>query len=222
MSQVNTSTQILIADTQYLIIASLKILLEDGNRYAVHTVTNKYDLETAMLMHQVSVLIVDFVNIDFDGISDLQNIKAINLKLSILILINSIGKSELLELNSIGIQNIILKNADKDEILSAIDATVKGKKYYSEEVLDMLFELNEQKKSGEEPDVQLTRCELEIVQLIADGNTTKEIALLKHVSFHTVMSHRKNIFRKLSINNASELLMYAVKAGLVSVIEYHI
>ena len=125
-------------------------------------------------------------------------------------------------MNNIGIHNIVNKTADKEEILNALEATVKAKKYYSENILEILFEFQERKKTSDNIDEQLTCSEIGIIRLIADGYTTKEIASRKNISFHTVMSHRKNIFRKLGVNNISELLMYSVKAGLIGTIEYHI
>ena len=70
----------------------------------------------------------------------------------------------------------------------------------------------------------LNRLEAEgIVKKSSEGYTvTKEIAKQKNISFHTVMTHRKNIFRKLGINNVSELLMVAMKTGLIDTIEYYI
>jgi DNA-binding NarL/FixJ family response regulator len=127
-----------------------------------------------------------------------------------------------MELNNIGIHNIIFKTADQEEILAALEATVKAKKFYSENVLKILFEFQERKKTSENIDEQLTCSEVGIIKLIADGYTTKEIASRKNISFHTVMSHRKNIFRKLGVNNISELLMHSVKSGLIGTIEYHI
>ena len=69
---------------------------------------------------------------------------------------------------------------------------------------------NEKKSTGEETG-QLTTSEMEIVRLIAEGLTTKEIASRKYISFHTVITHRKNIFRKLGVSSVSELIMYAIK-----------
>jgi len=60
------------------------------------------------------------------------------------------------------------------------------------------------------------------VKLIAEGLTTKEIANRKHLSFHTVNTHRKNIFRKLNVSNTSELIMFAIKSGWIENIEYYI
>ncbi|MBI5008743.1 MAG: response regulator transcription factor [Bacteroidia bacterium] len=81
--------------------------------------------------------------------------------------------------------------------------------------------LSTPENSGEEPG-QLTPSEMEIVRLISEGLTTKEIASRKNISFHTVITHRKNIFRKLGVSSVSELIMYAIKSGWINMIEYHI
>jgi DNA-binding NarL/FixJ family response regulator len=86
--------------------------------------------------------------------------------------------------------------------------------------LDLLFDPNE-KKSQPSP-AQLTTSEIEIVRLISQGLTNKEIAVKKILSIHTIMTHRKNILRKVGVSNASELIMYAIKSGLIDNIEYHI
>jgi DNA-binding NarL/FixJ family response regulator len=159
--------------------------------------------------------------IDISGISELKEIKISFPHLKMLVISNSISKADLHELNSAGINDIILKTADKEELIEAIDSTLKGKKYYSNELLDLLFEVNE-KKSPIEGIGQLTISEIEIVRLISDGLTTKEIASRKFISFHTVITHRKNIFRKLGVTSISELIMYSIKAGWIDTIEYHI
>jgi DNA-binding NarL/FixJ family response regulator len=215
-------TTLLIADSQYLITESLKFILEStGNFRVYNVVTEKTELIKALKPGNISLLILDHSLIDIAGISELKELKGSFSDLKILVLSNSVSKAEMIELNSAGINDIILKTADKEELLEAIDATLKGKKYYSNELLDLLFEVNEKKNTGEETG-QLTMSELEIVRLISEGFTTKEIASHKFISFHTVISHRKNIFRKLGVTSISELIMYSIKAGWINTIEYHI
>ena len=125
------------------------------------------------------------------------------------------------EFTHLGIKNIIDKNVDKEELFSAMEAALKNKKYYSENILDLLTESELNYNKATEI-AHLTPTEIEIVKLIAQGLTAKEIASRKHISFHTVMSHRKNIFKKLSINNSPELIMYAIRTGLIDNIEYYI
>ena len=71
------------------------------------------------------------------------------------------------------------------------------------------------------PDL-LTATETEIVKAIAQGKTTKEIAAERFLSIHTITTHRKNIFRKLGVNTAHEVVKYALRAGLVDSEEFYI
>ena len=217
-----TSIQVLIADSQFLITESLKFILQSEGRFNVNkVVTEKSELIKALKTENISLLILDHLMIDISGISELKEIKISFPHLKMLVISNSISKADLHELNSAGINDIILKTADKEELIEAINSTLKGKKYYSNELLDLLFEVNE-KKSPIEGIGQLTISEIEIVRLISDGLTTKEIASRKFISFHTVITHRKNIFRKLGVTSISELIMYSIKAGWIDTIEYHI
>ena len=214
--------KILIADSQFLVVETLKSLIENDERFCLSgTVGSQRELYKLLAESNCNLLITDIGLLDYDGVSDLQKIKQQFPKMAILILTNSISKAEFTELTKIGIKNIIYKTADRDELLAGIDAALKGKKYYSEEILDMLLELGETRAAPEE-NSNLTISEIEIVRLIAGGMTTKEIAEKKCISFHTVNTHRKNIFRKLGVSNASELIMYAIRAGWIDNIEYFI
>ena len=214
--------RIMIADGQFLITESLKSILSDEGSFIVEAVlTGKTEIIKALTNSEVSILIIDPSYIDLSSFSEIKEIRGNFPKLKFLVLTNSLTKTELHELNSLGITNIILKTSDRDEIFEALNATVKGKKYYSSELLELLFEINERINSGEDTG-QLTPSEMEIVRLISDGLTTKEIASRKFISFHTVITHRKNIFRKLGVSSVSELIMYAIRAGWINMIEYHI
>ncbi|MBK9391386.1 MAG: response regulator transcription factor [Bacteroidetes bacterium] len=181
----------------------------------------KNEIIKVLTNSEVSVLIIDPSFIDLSSFSEIQEIRDNFPGLKFIVLTNSLSKNELQELNSLGITNIVLKSSDRDEIFEALNASVKGKKYYSCELLEILFEINERINSGEETG-QLTPSEMEIVRLISEGLTTKEIASRKFISFHTVITHRKNIFRKLGVSSVSELIMYAIKSGWINLIEYHI
>ena len=169
----------------------------------------------------IGILIIDPFFTDFNEIADLKIITVNFPFVKIIVLVNSITRKELHELNSIGITNVVLKTAGQQDIFDSINSALTGKKYYSNELLDLIFDQNNNK--GAIPDTgQLTASELEIVRLISEGLTTKEIAARKFISFHTVISHRKNIFRKLGVKSVSELIMYGIKAGWITTIEYYI
>jgi len=213
---------VLIADSQFLITESLKSILQNNGNFIVSKVVNeRSELVKALKDESVSLLIIDHSQIDISSISELKEICSSYPDLKVLVISNGVTKAELHEFNSAGITDIILKIVDKEELFEAIDASLKGKKYYSEELIDLLFEADEKKRSFDET-VQLTSSELEIVRLISDGLTTKEIASRKFISFHTVISHRKNIFRKLGVTSVSELIMFAIRSGWINTIEYNI
>lgn len=218
----NSLPKIIIADSQFLVVETLKTLLAAEGKYTVESiVTSKYELYKTLEKNPCNLLITDFNLVDYESIDDLQEVKRKFPELTILVLTNNVAKAEFAVLSKIGIKNIIYKTADREEVLAAVDAALKGRKYFAEEILDIILELNENKSVPEEP-AHLTGSEIEIVRLISGGLTTKEIAFQKNISFHTVNTHRKNIFRKMGVTNASELIIQAIKAGWIDNIEYFI
>lgn len=215
-------SRIIIADTQFLITESLqKLLLDEFHISESVLVTGKLELLAILSASPAQLLIIDYNHIDFEDISEMQKLILEKFDIGVLVLIDSLKKSELIELNLKGIKNILLKNADKEELISGIKSALAGKKFYSQEVLD-LFTEDHYIKPALRDSVNLTISEIEIIKAIAEGYTTKQIAARKFISHHTVMTHRKNIFRKLNINNASELVMFAIRAGIIDAIDYQI
>jgi DNA-binding NarL/FixJ family response regulator len=220
-SMILSEKHILIADNQYLISRSLAELLSQKYQFIVREiVTNRKDLERALKEGQLSLLIIDVNHFDFEGPSDIKDAIASG-SIPVLVITNSLTRNELAGLDSIGVKNILFKSSSEAEILTAVDLTLQGRKFYGRDVMEILLEKGEWKKTIQE-NTSLTASEIEIVKLIAEGMTTKEIASRKNVSFHTIMTHRKNIFRKARVNNASELVMFAIRAGIIDTIEYQI
>lgn len=212
---------IVICDSQYLIVEALKTIIDRWPEYAVQGYANNIrDLNEKLQTLKPDFLITDFRTIERVAFETLGNIMKEFTDLHTIILTNQLNRNELNELNRIGIKCILYKTATDDDIKAALDAALKNKKYYSDEVLDVLMDMQEEVADNKQ--VSLTPTELEIVKLIANGLTTKEIAEQKHVSFHTIVSHRKNIFRKLEINSVSELVVYALRSGLSDSLDFNI
>lgn len=210
------------AEDNVRVVEALRSLIMADRTYSISgVVATRQELLKLLDEGEADLLITDYVNIDYDGIDDLRIIRQTNPRLSVLILTNTISKQEFAELTKSGIKNIICKTADKDEIFSAMESALKSRKFYSDEILDLFLDISESKYVAEDPKT-LTPSEIEIVKLIADGLTTKEIASRRNISYHTVNTHRKNIFRKVEVSNASELIMLAIKAGWIDNIEYYI
>lgn len=119
---------------------------------------------------------------------------------------------------------VVMKDNSKEEIMSALQCASRKQRYICNHVSNLL--LSGTASSAASPatvdDHLLTQTEKNILKEIALGKTTKEIAAEKNLSFHTINSHRKNIFRKLGVNNVHEATKYAMRAGIVDLAEYYI
>ncbi len=213
----------IIADSQYLVAESLSMLIRQTPGFMIKGLAkNMGELKNLLKEKpETQLLIIDYFLFDFQGIEDLFQMLSPYPGMKVLILTNAVRPVDVNEFKKTGIQNILYKTAERDDILQAIQYTLQGKKYYADEIMDMLIAGNSSRNEVVSPAV-LTPAEIEITKLIASGLTTKKIADQKHKSFHTIMSHRKNIFRKLNINNTSELVRYAIQSGLIDNIEYYI
>ncbi len=220
--QLNKIQDIIIADSQFLAIESLRALIESEGHYNLGGIAaNRVELNKLLKEFQDSLLIVDFANIDFQGVDDLRLIRQNYPKLSVLILTNSLTTVEFASLSKVGIRNIIYKNAAKEELIGAFDATLNGEDFYSDEISGLSVYQNLNRAEGELQQ-SLTASEIEIVKLIADGLTTRKIASYKAISHHTVNTHRRNIFRKVEVSNVNELILHAIKSGWIDNVEYSI
>lgn len=113
--------------------------------------------------------------------------------------------------------SILFKDSSLHEIRECL-FLVNRQRYVCQRMMEILLA----PAAPREEDLHLTRTETEILKDIALGLTTKEIAERRFSSFHTVNTHRKNIFRKLGVNNVHEATRYALRAGLVDTAEYYI
>ena len=208
---------IVITDTQYLTSNALQSLLISRG-YVVQVARCEEELVRFLMQNQVMLLITDYMMFDFLSIPELIGIKDRSPDTAVLVLTGAISQVQIRDLHNAGIRNVSLKTDDRDELIRAVEVALKGRQHYSEGVLEILLK----KQEVADTTYLLTKSEVDIVRQIASGLTTKEIALKKQISFHTVMTHRKNIFRKLGISSSPELVMYAIKSGLIENDECHI
>ena len=214
--------KIIIADTQFLTLNSMVQMIESEKKYTVCGLAENMEDLLRLLKADIPDLLITDINLfDYDSPDDLKLIIQEHHIPAVLILTNRLTNIEVGMLLRAGFKNISLKTDEREDLLSSIEMSLKQQKQISGQILLMLTDRAEEKDHDAESSV-LTQSELEIVKLIAEGYTTKEIALKKHNSFHTVMTHRKNIFRKLGINNVSELIRFAVRNGLTDYLEYNI
>lgn len=209
---------IIIADNQFLAReAVISILSKLDFNFNIETVYFKTDLIEQVTILKPAIVITDPDTIDFDSADDLRLIKKYSPNTEIFILTHNQDNNDVAAILDAGANQYLLKNTDDKDFNDALRASICHKKYLCSEILDIILN----KKPVQEP-TRITSSEIEIVRLIAQGLTAKEIATKKFISVHTVNTHRKNIFRKLNVNSTSELIMHAIRAGIVDTTEYYI
>lgn len=114
------------------------------------------------------------------------------------------------------VASYLTKVCDKAEIQQAFAAVVKGDRFFCNQIMEIILQTHSAKPEENCKPSKLSGREVEIVRLIAEGLTTNAIADQLHLSPHTVYTHRKNIMRKVNVNSAPELVLYAVTEGLIA------
>jgi len=186
-------------------------------------VTSKLELHKALLYNEDATVIIDFDSLGIDNIDEITILSNCFPRSNWLFMGDIPDEAFLMPLTaSFERANFILKSNEYDMITMAILDTLSGKKYFCSEALHIIMDGHNRKKESAGKRDLLTHTELELIQLFTQGRTAKEIAESRCLSHHTVNTHRKNIFRKLRINNVQELIKFALKNRLVDLTEYYI
>lgn len=211
---------IILADNQDLTRLGLVYTLQKmGHSDDVFVVTDKIELAYRLKEDPESVLVLDYTLFDFNDAAEMV-ILSQRFKQVMFVFFSEDLSTEFVRqiIPSIPKSSILLKDSPLPEVRQCITDAIHGKRYICQHAAGIFISSEVQR----EEQVHLTKTETEILKDIALGMTTKEIAAKRFSSFHTVNTHRKNIFRKLGVNNAHEATKYALRAGLVDEAEYYI
>ena len=214
----------IIAENNDLCRLGLKCIIHDQIQSPViHFAANKLELHKALLTYSSAIVILEFDSLDVENLDEITVLSICFPQSNWLFVGDLADETFLMPLTaSFDKANFVLKTNDYDVIATAILNTVSGKKYFCSEALQIIMNGHNRKKENSAKRSLLTHTELELVQLFTQGKTAKEIAELRCLSHHTINTHRKNIFRKLELNNVQELIKFALKNGLVDLTEYYI
>jgi len=162
------------------------------------------------------VVIMDIAMSGMDGLEATRRIRKKSPKMKVLVLTQYDNKEYILSVIKAGASGYVPKRALGSELVSAIRAVQQGDSFLYPSAAAALIEDYLQQAREEEPYDQLTAREREILKLIAEGHTSREIADMLFLSPKTALGHRSKIMEKLNLHNQTELIKYAMRKGLVS------
>ena len=209
----------IIADNQEITRFALESLLRQNDQNIVYRAFDKNSLVNQLKEHENATVILDYTLFDFAD-EDQLLIVSERFALSQWPIISDELTSQFLKrvVYSSHQFSIVFKDGPMSDLREALSSINRHVRYISQRALEAIItHQNDDEKPG-----LLTATETEIVKSIAQGKTTREIAEERFSSIHTITTHRKNIFRKLGVNTAHEVIKYAIRAGLVDASEFYI
>jgi len=209
----------LLADNQDITREGIKALIGSAGIAAqVIRVRNRAELQEWLRAHPDAVVVLDYALFDF--VSAQQMLVACeSARHSRWILFSDEPAAAFLRLVLVAnpTLSVVFKYDTAEEITDALLHAARGERFICDSAARLLDE-----RAAPAPTTPLTAMERAVLREIAMGKTTKEIAWEKKLSFHTVNAHRKNIFRKIEVNNVHEAIRYALRAGIIDQAEYFI
>jgi DNA-binding NarL/FixJ family response regulator len=212
-----TRARVLLADDHTIVAEGIASLLEPEYEL-VGRVENGRDLVRAADELSPDVIVTDISMPLLNGIEALRQLKQANPDVRVVFLTVHADISYVTEAFRAGASGYVLKQSAAEELRSAIRAVHEGKTYVTPLVAtDRLDDLLGAEEQVESLAVVLTQREREVLQLLAEGRSVKEIAAVLAISPRTVEFHKYNVMEKLGLRTTAELTQYAIKHGIVSV-----
>ena len=211
---------ILLADDHNVMRAGLKLLLEShaGFRVISEASDGNQAVENA-LRTRPEVVVLDIAMPKLSGIEAAQRISAQLPQTAIIILSMHSDEGYVLRALKSGARGYLLKDSAESDLIQAIKAVSEGKAFFSPEISKVLAEdyVREINIRGAEDSYDLlSPREREILQLLVEGRSNKDIAGSLNLSLYTVETHRRNLQSKLNLHSFPELILYAVRKGIIS------
>ncbi|MCP4679141.1 MAG: response regulator transcription factor [Deltaproteobacteria bacterium] len=211
-------TNMIIADDHMLMREGLRSLLE--KQQDIQVVGEASDGRTAVRMVQEKkpdLVIMDIGMPDLNGIEATRQIVESTSRTKVIALSMHSSERIVLEMLRAGASAYVLKLSAFEEVTRAVDAVIANKRYLSPSIAGVVIDKIMDQDSLEAPSAysSLTPREREVLQLLAEGRNTKEIAFDLGISTRTVDVHRKNTMDKLSLYSVAELTRYALREGLI-------
>lgn len=215
MTKSKPATRVVVADTAFLIRKGLRTLLQEQPQFeCVAEVATAEGLYTTLGSVMTDVLIIDHCCNACFSYEAIAEVRKRYPRLNVLVISHEKSPDAVRRILQLGVRNYLLKDCDAQEITDALVACAGGEKYFCAQIVDLLLE-KELAAEGHCMTGAISERELDVIRHLVSGQRPKEIAAAMHLSYHTIVTHKRNIYAKLGISNTVELAMYAVKTGLL-------
>ena len=214
------STRVLLADDHRLMRSGLRLVLEQDK--GIQVVGEADDGRQAVAMSGTlhpDVIVMDIGMPNLNGIEAARQITEADPRIAVIMLSMHSDEGYVLRALKSGARAYLLKDSAEADLSRAIQAVIEGKSFFSPAVSKLLLEdyMRKLQRAGAEDSYDLlSPREREILQLVAEGKSSKEIANALNLSVYTVETHRSNLMQKLNLRGIPELILYAVRKGLIS------
>jgi DNA-binding NarL/FixJ family response regulator len=202
-----------LADDHALVRAGIRALVQSVREFEVvgEAGDGREALQLAKTL-QPDVMLLDVAMPELNGLDAIPRILKQNAKIAVIVLSMHASREYVLRAVQAGAAGYVLKNAAVDELENAIRAVARGNKYLTPAISAQIIE-----GVGNDALESLTQRQREILQLIAEGRTTRQIAEVLHISVKTVETHRTVLMKRLDLHDVAGLVRYAIRVGLVTV-----
>jgi len=210
----NARKQVLIYDKQFLTRKGFATLIDSLKDFeVVGEIDSPGELKSSIYELNPDVVIIGIVNDDEVLINEIQSLKSEH-SASFLVITGVFKKMVVQKLLNSGAKCILTKTCSEEEIIEGLRAVAANNRFYCNTILDIV--MNHEDEFANCDPTSLSDREYEVLELIARGHKTNQIAEELYLSVHTVNSHRKNILKKLNVKSPTELIVFALESGLVS------
>jgi len=212
--------RVLLADDHTLMRRGLRLIVEQQPDLVV--VGEAEDGRQAVALSasvKPDVAVLDIGMPNLNGIEAAKQITDVESGAAVVILSMHADETYILRALKAGARGYLLKDSAESDVVRAIRSVAEGKSFFSPAVSKVMLEdyVKKLQRTGSEDSYDLlTPREREILQLVAEGKSNKEVANLLHLSVYTVETHRANIMEKLKLKSVPELILYAVRKGIIS------
>jgi DNA-binding NarL/FixJ family response regulator len=215
------SIQILLVDDHQMFREGLHAILERDGKLTVmgETSDGRQAIEMAAGPPSPDIVIMDIGMQGLNGVDATRQILSKKTRVKVIALSTHTDRRFVTAMLEAGASGYVLKEAAAEEILRAVHVVHRGGKYLSPEIAGTVIDdylHHKAAANGSQACPPLAAREREIVQLLAEGKTSKELATLLHISIKTVETHRRNIMSKLKVRSIASLTKFAIREGLTS------